>query len=144
LTVVHQFKKSDFYPKPKVDPVLLRIRKKESPLVPTHSKQTYEDFITYAFNQWKPNLQEGLQKIFTKLQFSKLAKELGFALTVTPTQLEFEQWLGLFKFFLTSIEDRKQKLVEGFAKQLFEQQSGLQKIHRTRTDKDWRKFDNET
>lgn len=140
LTVVYQFKKSDFYPRPKVSPILLRIRKRSNPLIDTNNKQAYNDFITYAFNQWKPNLQKGLQKVFTKPQFSKLAKELGFSLTSTPTQLNFGQWLGLFKYFLANVDSQKQKVVEGFAKQLFKQQSSLQKIHRTRTDKGWKKF----
>lgn len=140
LTIVYQFKRSDFYPKPKVSPVLLRIRKRGTSLIDVGDRQVYKDFITYAFNQWKSSLQEGLQKVFTKPQFSKLAKELDFPLTATPTQLDFERWLGLFNFFLTNIDNRKQKIVKSFAKHLFEQQSTLQKIHRTRTDKDWRKF----
>ena len=139
LTVVHQFKRSDFSPKPKVESVFLRLRKKETPLVATSNKQIYKDFITYAFNQWKPTLQESLQEIFTKPQFSKLAKGLGFPLAATPTQLSFERWLALFNFFLTNVDNKKQKLVGGSAKNLLEQQSNLQKIHRTRTDKDWKK-----
>lgn len=138
LLVVHQFNRSDFRPIPKVDIVLLRIKKRLLPILKPEDLQLYKDFIVYSFNIWKPTLQEGLKNIFTKLQFLRLAKDLDFSVTAKPTDLNFSQWLGLFNFFAKQTDTCKKLLVKGAESKLKNQQAKLTKIHRTRIAKNWR------
>jgi len=132
MGILYRFKMTDFYPVPKVNIVLLKIRKREKSLVEKEDSQLYRDFIVYGFNQWKSNLKKGFKKVFTHQQFSRLAKDLKFDLSSQPTDLTFEQWLGLFKYFLVNIEEKKKFLVKGAEQWLRKQQSRLQKTHRTR------------
>lgn len=138
MSITHDFRRTDFDPVPRVDSVLLRIRKRSNPEIALADKSIYNDFIVYSFKQWKPSLREGLSAIFTKDQFSRLSRDLRFSIEATPTDLVFEQWLGLFKYFLTGVNSHKKILVAGSAKQVFSQNKQLNKIHRTRKDRHWK------
>lgn len=132
LKILHHFERTDFSPVPQVKVVLLQIKKREKPLVKKEQSQFYRDFIVYGFNQWKLTLKSALKKIFTYQQLKKLSKDLGFGLSATPTDLNFNQWLGLFDYFLVGVEDNKKILVCGAERMLKYQQDRLQKVHRTR------------
>lgn len=54
-------------------------------------------------------------------------------------QISHQQWRDKFNAFVRS-DAWKQKRVQGAAHKLFLEQAKLHKIHRTRTDRDWRKF----
>ena len=138
LSITHQFKRNDFRPIPNVDIVLLRIKKREKPMVEQQNEKLYRDFIVYSFNAWKPNLKEGLKKIFTDHQFLRLAKELDFLSSAKPTDLNFSQWVGLFNFFTKGVDIGKKLLIRGSEDKLRNQQTKLDKIHRTRAAKNWR------
>jgi 23S rRNA (adenine-N6)-dimethyltransferase len=128
--VVHEFKSSDFSPKPSVEIILLEIKKRDNPLIDNKNKESYEDFITYAFNQPKPNVAKSLERIITINPT-----------TLKPSELEFDNWLVLFGVFL-KIPKARQNIVKGsFAKQQKDQEK-IEKIHRTRVDKSWRKYRN--
>lgn len=135
MKIIHQFKPTDFQPVPKVDIVLLQIKKRERPLIEKNQTQLYRDFIVYGFNQGKPTLKKALKKIFTHQQFIRLAENLKFSKLAKPTDLNFNQWFGLFDYFVKNVEKTKQELVYGAEKQLRYQQAKLTKVHRTRVKK---------
>lgn len=132
LKIIHHFKRTDFYPVPRVEIVLLRIKKREDPLVDKERTQLYRDFIIYGLNQWKPMLKKSLEKIFTYKQFKKLTKSLGLNKSAVPTDLSFQQWLELFNYFLIGVEEYKKGLVYGSEALLKNQQTRIKKVHRTR------------
>ena len=112
LKIIYSFNKSDFSPKPGVNIVLLRIVKKDKPDIDYKQKSQYQDFISYSFNQYKPNKK--------------------------PGEIEYKTWIKLFNEFV-KLPDNKKSKVNGLYEKLIKQQSKLSKIHRTRNDKDWRK-----
>lgn len=114
--VVYEFKPTDFFPTPNVDIVLIEIKKREQPLV--QDKDLYRDFVTHSFNRPK------------KSTLSKNSR---------PSELDFNTWITLFHQFLGLPEKNKNVIRGSFIKQLKEQQS-IEKIHRTRIDKNWRDF----
>lgn len=136
--VIHNFNREDFQPSPGVDTVLLRLQKQKEPLVDTKNNQFYKDFLAYTFSQWQPTLKEALRKIFTREQFKRLAKDLNFSQSATPTEIKFDQWFGLFKHFLVGVTNHKKQLIIGAEKNLQKQQAKLEKIHRTKTQADWK------
>ncbi len=139
IEIIHTFSPNDFHPTPKVNIVLLRLQKKVNMLIDSQNKELFKDFVVYSFTHSGPTLQKSLKDIFTKEQFQRLAHDLKFSNKVNPTEITFEKWLGLFSFFL-KIDDRKQELVRGSGLRLEREQDKLQKIHRTRIDKDWKKL----
>lgn len=97
--ILAQLRRTNFWPVPNVDSVLLSIKRRISPLIETHDVAPYRDFVEYGFKRWKPNLKLAYKNVFTYKQWKRLARDLDFPLNATPTELSFEQWLGLYHGF---------------------------------------------
>jgi 23S rRNA (adenine-N6)-dimethyltransferase len=132
VEIVHRFRRKDFVPKPRVDVVMLRLRKRGPPLVNRADRQRFRDFVVYAFTTWRPALGSILKGIFTGQQLKHIRRELGVDLDVTPTSLSFEQWLNLFEYFKNVGNEQAMHAIVGSEKRLLQQQRRLQKVHRTR------------
>src|SRR5262245_15217143 len=134
VELAHRFRRGDFVPVPRVDVVMLRLRKRGPPLVSSGERRCFRDFAVYVFTAWRPTLCATLTSIFTRQQFRHLRHDLGFNLDVTPASLPFGQWLTLFEYFKTVRTDRALRLIAGSEDRLLRQQQRLQKIHRTRAN----------
>jgi len=139
LKNTYAFEPTDFNPIPSVDVVLFEIKKREEFLVKQENSKLYLDFLHYCFSQYKPNVEKTFEKIFTYEQIKRLSKNLAFNGKSKITELKFEQFVELFNYFSLEVSDEKQKLVFGYKEAMKKQQGKLEKIHRTRTDKDWKK-----
>lgn len=95
--VIASLKRTDFDPVPAVDSVLLRIRRRPRALIDSGDARPYREFVEFGFGQWKPKLRSAFKRVFTDKQWKRLARDLRFPSNATPTQLSFEQWLGLFE-----------------------------------------------
>lgn len=111
--IVHHFKRTDFEPAPSTETVLLHLRRREGPLVPNHQKELYRRFVSHGFHAAKDNLALSFKKVFTYEQWKRLSKDIKFPLKVTPSGLKFDQWLGLFKYFVAGVAEEK-KIALGF------------------------------
>ena len=138
LSIVHQFKRDDFRPVPKVDIVLLRFKKLPQLLLSEIKTTNFKDFIVHAFSQTKPNIEEGLSSIFTAKQFDQITKDLKIKPKNKPRDLSLEQWLDLYNFFDIKVDESRKNFVNNSYQELLGQQKGLKKIHRTRVSKTWR------
>jgi 23S rRNA (adenine-N6)-dimethyltransferase len=107
------FKKSDFYPPPSVDSVLLKISKRQIPLIEGKDKLLFESFIKYAFHRWKSNLKLSLKTIFTFKQWRKLCRANNFSINAKPSELSGDQWLMIFKFLKQGIERKQINMQKG-------------------------------
>ncbi len=97
--ILFRLRRTDFWPVPNVDSVLLSIRRRARPLLETRDVGPYRDFVHYGFGSWKPNLKLSFKNVFTYKQWKRLARGLQIPLNATPTELSFEQWLGLYYGF---------------------------------------------
>ena len=111
--IVHQFSPTDFEPVPSTDTVMLFLRRRENPLVSEHQKELYRRFVSHGFHASRNNLALSFKKVFTYEQWKRLARSLKFPIKVTASGLNFEQWLGLFQYFLTGVAEEK-KIALGF------------------------------
>lgn len=110
VSVFYEFKIDDFYPKPSVDILMIRISKLNRPIIPISQKAVYRDFILYTYNR------------------QRIAK------------LNFDKILRLFRSFVNNTNNYEKRIVKNKAKIILAQQKNLDKIHRTRNDKNWRRF----
>lgn len=94
--IMCQLRRTDFWPVPQADSVLLSIRRRARPLLATQDIGPYREFVQYGFRRRKPNLRLSFKKVFTYKQWKRLARELDIPLNATPTKLSFEQWVGLY------------------------------------------------
>ncbi|HET9920838.1 MAG TPA: 23S ribosomal RNA methyltransferase Erm [Ktedonobacteraceae bacterium] len=132
VEIVHHFRRGDFVPAPRVDVVLLRLRKRGPPLVSRADRQCFRDFVVYGFTTWRPTLGAILKGIFTGQQLKHLSRELDLNMNATPTALSFEQWLDLFASFKNVANERAIHAIAGSEQRLVQQQQRLEKNHRTR------------
>jgi 23S rRNA (adenine-N6)-dimethyltransferase len=135
MMIVHNFERKDFIPAPRVDVVMLRLRKRGPPLVHNIDQQHFRDFVVYMFTAWRPTLEFTLKRIFSRQQLSHITKALGIELNATPTSLSLEQWLHLFEYFKIVANKQAWYAILGSEKRLIQHQNGLQKIHRTRRNR---------
>lgn len=94
--ILYRLRRTDFWPMPNVDSVLLSIKRRTRPLIKAQDIASYRDFVQYAFGRWKPNLRLAFKHVFTYKQWKRLARDLDFPLDATPTELSFAQWLDLY------------------------------------------------
>jgi 23S rRNA (adenine-N6)-dimethyltransferase len=112
IQIIRKLRRIDFEPMPNVDSVLLHIKKRSAPFVRKEDAFLYRSFIRYGFGTWKNNLKLIFKSIFTYQQWKRLSKNLHFPLDVTPSQLTFEQWLGLFECFRERVPSNKQVIIK--------------------------------
>jgi 23S rRNA (adenine-N6)-dimethyltransferase len=108
LRIVRELRRWDFEPVPQVESVFLQIKKRAPPLVNEKERGLYQDFIRFGFGRWKNNLKSILKPVFTYEQWKRLTKELRIPPGATPTELTFEQWLGLYECFKLRVPMNKQ------------------------------------
>jgi 23S rRNA (adenine-N6)-dimethyltransferase len=111
---MRRFQKTDFDPEPSVDVVLLEIEKRNSPLVSAANETLYRQFIQYGFDRKRANLAKSYKTVLTYQQWKRLARELHFSVHAQPRDLTFDQWLGIFRFFLLATERGQAKLPPEF------------------------------
>ena len=97
--ILSHLKRTDFWPIPNADSVLLEIKRRANPGIEPREVGLYREFVHYGFARCKPNLKLAFKKIFPYRQWKHTARELGFPLNATPTELSVEQWLGLYQRF---------------------------------------------
>lgn len=129
--IIYRFKKTDFHPAPKVDSVLVKIKRKQSALILPDCEVSYLDFIAHGFMSSKPNVRKAYGDIFSYEQFKRLAREYKFDLNITFSRLLFEQWMRLFDYFICFVSEDKKRNIRGDWRRLELQQHALTKRHRT-------------
>jgi len=131
FSLLHSFRRTDFAPSPGVDVVLMRMRKRGPPLLASEHAGPYRNLVIYAFRQGSPSLKKALDGILTDTQFRRLSRELGFGLQARPTDLDVQQWLGLFRFTSTEVDEDRRRLTLDAQERLRRQQSRRKKHRRT-------------
>jgi 23S rRNA (adenine-N6)-dimethyltransferase len=111
LEIIREVRRREFVPVPSVDAVLLQISKRGLPLVGEEDMALYRRFVCYGFRRWKKNLKATFKPVFTYRQWKRLSKALQFPLEATPSELTFEQWLGLFGCFMEQVPEGKKAIV---------------------------------
>lgn len=85
LSIIYRFRRDDFRPKPLVESVMLRAKKREKPLLQPAEMLAFKVFIKQGFGGGR-RLKQNLAPYF-----------IGFLPNSRPSDLTLEQWLELFK-----------------------------------------------
>ncbi len=96
FTIFHRFRPTDFEPVPNVQPVMLQIKLKESPLLPLSDRRKWTEFILAGFAQGDL-LHHNLEKIYPFNTVSKAMQELSQTKKFKPSHLTLSQWLRLYQ-----------------------------------------------
>ena len=131
--IVYRFQRSDFAPAPRVDVVMLRLRKRGPPLVSNADRQFFRDFVVYVFTHSQPTSANPLISLFPARQRATLERAIGLTPTARPTSLTITQWLRLFEHLKSSGMSNARQWLAGSERRLLRQQTRLEKRHRTRS-----------
>jgi len=115
LEILGDIDRTEFMPKPQVNIVFAKFTLLPKILIEVTQYSQFRDFIIFGFNQWKPNIFEIYKKIFSYDQFKKINHQLKVN-SLKPTELNFDQWLGLFSVYQKYVSDIKKRLISGSEK----------------------------
>lgn len=87
VRIVHRLNREDFHPMPRVECVLLELRRKEAPDIPQREKREWASFIARV-------QQRGFRGMLTPGQISRALREAGIPMSAT---MRYVQWLCLFR-----------------------------------------------
>lgn len=105
VEITRRLRRTDFVPAPTVEPVVLWLARRAMPLVPDAESKLYRKFIRQSFGRHGSSIRQCLNRVLTRRQLRRLARDLRFDLSDPPSALHFDQWLGLFRF-LSSLNRR--------------------------------------
>lgn len=135
-TILHRFRRHDFLPAPRVDVVMLRLKKRGPPLVTDDQAQWYRDVVTAISTSWQPTIEAALTKLVGRSRAEALAQQTSLDLDRSPMLLPFPDWLALFNALVAGAPPPRQfDRIRGAERRLRNQQQRLQKDHRTRIAK---------
>jgi 23S rRNA (adenine-N6)-dimethyltransferase len=140
LEIVRTLRREDFYPVPGVDSVLLRIRRRARPLLAGGDGPLYRGFVAFGFGEWKRCLKATFRRVFSHGQWKRLSKDLRFDPLAAPSELSFEQWMGLFDGFRQRVPCAKQRVVRERGTKFLGPQMHLQRFTRRKRLKRPRKI----
>jgi len=89
LSVARRLPRSVFAPPPSVDAALLRIVRRERPLVPVGERRAYDAFLARGY-------RDGVRAVVPWPALKRLEAELGFDRRAQPRDLDAQQWAALF------------------------------------------------
>ncbi|HZP56505.1 MAG TPA: rRNA adenine N(6)-methyltransferase family protein [Dehalococcoidia bacterium] len=96
ISIVHAMRRTDFIPPPSVESVVLRIRRRDTPLLPSGARPRWHAFVRAGIGA--SDVRSATRDALTWRQIARLERELGFSRHARPSRLGFEQWLALFEF----------------------------------------------
>jgi len=94
MRIVYFFKREDFHPMPRVDVVLVHLKRKSSCDIPASQWRDYQNFILKGL----ANNRTGLMRLFTRRQLSIVRKQAGIN-DIAAGEILYIQWLCLFRSY---------------------------------------------
>jgi 23S rRNA (adenine-N6)-dimethyltransferase len=97
ISVDRRLDRSAFAPPPSVDTAVLRIERRNPPLVPVDDHAAYRRFLDLAFESSTP-IRLNLRGSLSAFEVKRLAASLGFAPDARARELDATQWAHVFAF----------------------------------------------
>ena len=113
LEVSYPFARRDFVPAPAVDIALLSIVRRRAPHLSDDERGRWRAFVAYALARSRPDARRTFRNLVSNLQWRRLSAELGIAPDAERAQLTLDQWLGVFRFVVSSTPASKRRALAG-------------------------------
>ncbi len=135
IKLAYEFLPSDFKPKPNVSIVLVHFHKKEYCDIKKATMLEYWDFLSYMYTAPGLNFKQKTKNIFSYEQQKRLKKIINLDSELNFSDWTYIQWIKMFDTYKQFVCQDKKKLVEGSYQKLLKEQSKLEKVHRSRTQR---------
>lgn len=97
VKICHKFFKTDFFPIPKVNVVLLKIERRNLPLIEDKDYNSFLDFISYIILQQKPTILRRLDNLLKYEQIKKVTSLLKIELSNTLYEIPQLKYFDMYK-----------------------------------------------
>jgi 23S rRNA (adenine-N6)-dimethyltransferase len=134
-TIVRGLRRDDFSPAPRVDVVMLRLRKRGPPLLAARDARQYRDLVAGVFTMWTPSIGASLRRSLGTHAARQLLHGIGIDPASRPSAVAFDEWLWLFRRF-AALPPEIRARVAGADARLARQQRRVRKRHRSRVPRD--------
>jgi 23S rRNA (adenine-N6)-dimethyltransferase len=130
--IVHAFRRTDFLPVPRVEAVMLRLRKRGPPMVTPCHTQVYRDFVVTLFTTPGNSINGSLAQLAGHRRGRLIAQTCGVA-DAAPAAVPSSKWLELFESTESLLDTALGQRVQLAEHRLRLSQRRLVKLHRTRS-----------
>lgn len=110
IKIVYNFNRTDFFPEPNADVVLISITKKENN---SFNRSNFRDLLAYFFNQRKANIKQTLLSLFSFTQTKLIKNSLKLNWEQSARDLSFNQWLEIFNIATLHLSKEKWLIIKG-------------------------------
>ena len=110
IKIVYNFNRTDFFPEPNADVVLISFIKKENETI---NRSNFQDLLAYLFNQRKANIKQTLLSIFSFTQTKVIKNSLKLNWEQSARDLNFKQWQEIFNIATQYLSKEKWLMVKG-------------------------------
>jgi 23S rRNA (adenine-N6)-dimethyltransferase len=132
FSIEHEFRRSDFVPRPAVDSVLLRIALRDDPAVAWEGRGRFGQLVEAVFSAWQPTMGQALRTLLPKPAMNEINRNLGRSLGVRPSASTIEQWVALYRVLADVDDERIWAACAAASARLRHQQDQLERPTRTR------------
>lgn len=109
VEITHSFKRSDFFPSPNVDTVMLHMQLWDDRLS-GDDLQNYKDLVAFFYTNIKgETAKERLSILFSNEQIKRLGKANRISLSNSYTLITAEQWMNIYYYSKIGLTDEKKK-----------------------------------
>jgi 23S rRNA (adenine-N6)-dimethyltransferase len=98
LDISQPFSRHDFAPSPAVEVAVLRIAMKAAPDIAAEDAELWRAFVRYALARPRPDAWHTFRGLVSNLQWRRLSRNLAMAPHVLRAELDYDHWLGVFRF----------------------------------------------
>lgn len=131
VEITHSFKRSDFFPSPNVDTVMLHMQLWDDRLS-GDDLQNYKDLVAFFYTNIKgETAKERLSILFSNEQIKRLGKANRISLSNSYTLITAEQWMNIYYYSKIGLTDEKKKKFQDAYKKLQKMNKKLKKQNRT-------------
>ncbi len=132
--IIFNFNKTDFYPIPNVNIVLVHFRKKEFDDLKGKNYTSYLDLISYLYVNYV-SYREATKSIFSFEQQKKIRKEINIDWEKPISSLKYEQWLKIFNAFYNYGNEKSKIIIKNSYKKNISRQKSISQRHGKRLRK---------
>ena len=110
IKIVYNFNRTDFFPEPNADVVLISFIKKENKII---NRSNFQDLLAYLFNQRKANIKQTLLSLFSFTQTKVIKNSLKLNWEQSARDLNIKQWQDIFIIATQHLSKEKWLTIKG-------------------------------
>lgn len=130
-SIEHRFQRRDFQPAPRVDSVLLRLLRRDIPLIEPGHRERFTHLVEAMFSAWQPTIEKALNARLPRRAAKAVTGLPGLDVARRPSQVELETWIDMYQALDERNDDRVWEELRKASEELRQQQAALDRPTRT-------------